>query len=64
MIAARVEVDVDTLPYNDDVITFLNKKSNEGHPIYLVTASHEKIAQKIIRKFEFFSGGKGTEGDL
>ena len=53
MIATRVEVDVDTLPYNDDVITFLTKKSNEGHPIYLVTASHEKIAQKLSESLNF-----------
>ena len=59
-----VSLDVDSLPYNQDVINFLKEKSQVGHPIYLVSATHENIIQMITRKFEFFSGGWGTSKEL
>ncbi len=55
-----VQLDVDQLPYNNELIIFLKEKSKLGHPIYLVSASNADIVQKVIRKFEFFDAGYGS----
>ena len=49
-----VQLNVDQLPYNEELIEFLKEKSKIGHPIILVSASNTDIVQKVIRKFDFF----------
>ena len=61
----NVQLNVDQLPYNTELLTFLKEKSKlKPHPIYLVSASNTDIVQKVIRKFEFFDAGYGSTEQL
>lgn len=53
-IAARVIPDVALLPYNESVLKLLKQKAAEGRPIYLATASHERIAHAIAAHLGIF----------
>ena len=59
-----VQLNVDQLPYNEELIEFLKEKSKIGHPIILVSASNTDIVQKVIRKFDFFAAGYGSTESL
>ena len=42
----NVQLNVDQLPYNQELIEFLKEKSKIGHPIILVSASQIQILFK------------------
>ena len=60
----NVQLNIDQLPYNEELIEFLKDKSSKGRGVYLVSASNTDIVQKVIRKFDFFSGGYGSTESL
>ncbi len=49
-IASRVEINIDALPYNNHLISFIE---SQKHEIYLATAANEKFAEQIYSKFSF-----------
>ena len=52
-VALRAPLDVDALPYNDDVVALL--KSERGRrPIVLCTAAHERYAQAVSDRLGLF----------
>src|SRR5215831_14733344 len=55
-IAARVQLDVERLPYRDEVVQYLTEESRGGRPIVLVTASHESVARRVAQHVGLFSG--------
>jgi 4-hydroxybenzoate polyprenyltransferase/phosphoserine phosphatase len=55
-LAARVTVDLSTLPYNQALLAFLRTEKESGRAVYLVTASNLAIAQKIAAHLGLFSG--------
>lgn len=55
-IAARVELDPQQLVYNLPVIDRIKAYKAKGHPIYLVTAAHQRFAECISKAFNFFDG--------
>jgi len=62
-LAARVSLDIPTLPYNVDVVAFLKQQKAMGRPIYLVTASPAPVADKISAHLGLFDGVMGTTKD-
>ncbi len=53
-IAARVELDVTTLPYNEQVLELLRREKAEGRVLVLVTATNRKFADAIAAHIGLF----------
>ncbi len=53
-IAARVELDVTTLPYNQEFIDYLKTEKANGRKLILVTATNEKFANAIADHLGLF----------
>ncbi|MDG4552195.1 MAG: UbiA family prenyltransferase [Candidatus Contendobacter sp.] len=62
-IAARVEPDIATLPYNRELLAFLHEQKAAGRPLVLVTASHRKFADPIAAHLGLFGEVLATDGD-
>lgn len=63
-IAKRVELDVSSLPYNQDVLDYVLKAKSEGRSCYLATGTVRKFAEKINQHLglfdEVFATDEGT----
>jgi len=55
-IAERVDLDVATLPYREDVVTFLTEQKASGRRLILATAANQKYADQISEHLGVFSG--------
>lgn len=53
-IARRVDLDVTGLPYNEDVMAWLEEAKTAGHELALATASHGKYADRVAEHLEIF----------
>lgn len=62
-IAARVELDIDTLPYNQELLAFLQEQKAQGRTLVLVTASHHKFAELIANHLGLFDEVLATDGE-
>lgn len=60
-IASRVELEVETLPYNRDFLNYLNKEHEDGRILVLATASHFKFANQIAAYLGIFSAVYATQ---
>lgn len=61
-IAERVGLDVETLPYEESLLTFLRAERDKGRPIVLVTASDEKFARQIAAHLGLFDEVIASDG--
>ncbi|MDG4554653.1 MAG: UbiA family prenyltransferase [Candidatus Competibacter sp.] len=62
-IAARVDLDIDTLPYNPDLLAWLREQRQRGRKLVLVTASHRKFAEQVAHHLGLFEEVLATDGD-
>ena len=62
-IAKRVELESDSLPYNPAVIDWIEQQKSAGHPIYLVTAANQQVAQSIADHLGLFDGVMASSDD-
>jgi 4-hydroxybenzoate polyprenyltransferase/phosphoserine phosphatase len=62
-IAARVELDIATLPYNRELLAFLREQKAQGRTLVLVTASHRRFADPIAAYLGLFDEVLATDGD-
>ena len=53
-IAQRVDIPVETLPFNDAVIGYIQDKKDQGHRTALATASNRKYAEAIAGHVNLF----------
>lgn len=53
-IARRIDLDVSTLPYNEQVLEYLRQESARGRSLILATASNERLAHQVASHLEFF----------
>lgn len=63
-LSARVTLDVDGLPVNDDVVAFAEEQKARGARIVLATAADSLIARRIARRFGFIDDVIGTENGV
>lgn len=63
-IANRVEIGVETLPFNMKFISYLTSQKEIGRTLILVTASHKKFAQKVSEHLGLFSEILATENTI
>jgi hypothetical protein len=61
-LANTVVPDVDRLPYNKELLAWLEQQRNEGASLVLATASDLRIAQKVAEHLGIFDEVMGTEG--
>ena len=62
-IAQHVEIDIETLPYNTELLTFLHEQKAAGRILILVTASHRKFAEPIAAHLGLFDEVLATDGE-
>jgi 4-hydroxybenzoate polyprenyltransferase/phosphoserine phosphatase len=53
-IAAYADIDVSALPYNDEVLSYLESKKQEGHRLVLASASNTKYVEAVFKHLEIF----------
>jgi len=61
-IANYVKIDVETLPYNRPLITWLKKEKKGGRKIFLSTASDRSVALKISSHLNLFTDVFASDG--
>jgi 4-hydroxybenzoate polyprenyltransferase len=49
-------IKAELLPYNNEVIEFIKDERNNGRKVYLATASHKYIAEKVADHLRIFDG--------
>jgi 4-hydroxybenzoate polyprenyltransferase/phosphoserine phosphatase len=62
-IAKRVELDTETLPYNQELLTFLREQKAQGRTLVLVTASHRQFAEPIADHLGLFDDVLATDSN-
>lgn len=55
-LASHVDLEIESLPYNEDFIAFLRDENRQGRRIYLATASIAKYADQIAEHLAIFDG--------
>lgn len=62
-IAKRVKLSPRSLPYNQLVLDYIDTRNQEGAESYLVTASHQSIAEDIATHLGVFAGYMGSNDE-
>jgi 4-hydroxybenzoate polyprenyltransferase len=60
-IAARVNLNIEFLPYNETVINYIKKAIADGHDCYLATGSSKNIAESVANYIGSFKGVFSTD---
>ncbi len=60
----RVQIDIDTMPLNDEIVNFLINEKKSGRTILLVTASLQYYADKYKEKFNFLDEAIGSKDGI
>ena len=63
-IAAAVTLDVPHLPYNRELLQYLEQQHASGRPIYLATAADATLAHRVADHLGFFTGVLASNGTL
>ena len=61
-LAARADIDVARLPYDEQLLADLRRERLAGRPIYLATAADEAIARRIADHLGLFDGVLASNG--
>lgn len=62
-LAKLADLDIETLPYNQDFLAFLQKQKTMNRPLILVTATHRLLAEKIATHLGLFDRVLATDND-
>jgi 4-hydroxybenzoate polyprenyltransferase/phosphoserine phosphatase len=62
-IAARVELAVDLLPYNEPLLAWLREQRAAGRPLLLATASNVRYAEHVALHLGLFEGVLASDGE-
>lgn len=57
----NVDLDLYHLPVNPEVLEFVRCEFERGRKVILITGSHQKWADGLLKKYSFFSEAYGTE---
>lgn len=61
-LTAAVQLDVVHLPYNRELMQFLEQQHAAGRPIYLATAADTALAERVAEHLGIFSGVIASDG--
>nr|WP_193557346.1 UbiA family prenyltransferase [Microvirga pakistanensis] len=59
-LAEPVDFDPRTLPYDPEVLALIRSARAQGRPVYLASASHEKLVSKVASHLGLFTGWFAT----
>lgn len=60
-LALRVALDPASLPYDDRLLDYLRGERAAGRPLFLATASHQRLARAVAEHLGIFSGVIATD---
>jgi 4-hydroxybenzoate polyprenyltransferase/phosphoserine phosphatase len=63
-LTAAVTLDVAHLPYNRELMQFLEQEHATGRPIYLATAADKVLAERVAEHLDLFTGVLASDGEL
>ena len=63
-LANTVQLDVTHLPYNRELLQYLEQQRSIGRPIYLATAADADTANRVADHLGFFTGVLASDGQL
>jgi 4-hydroxybenzoate polyprenyltransferase/phosphoserine phosphatase len=63
-IASTVQLDVTHLPYNRELLQYLEQQKSTGRPIYLATAADADTARRVAAHLGLFTGVLASDGHL
>ena len=63
-ITSAVSLDVTHLPYNRELLQFLEQQHSTGQPIYLTTAADSALAERVAEHLGLFDGVLASDGQL
>ena len=63
-LADRVDIDSESLPYNEELIQFLREERASGRKLVLATASDAKYAQAVARHLGLFDDVLASDGQV
>jgi 4-hydroxybenzoate polyprenyltransferase len=58
----RAPLDASRLPYNEQLLSYLQAQRSEGRPIYLTTGAEGKIAERVAEHLGIFHGVLASDG--
>ena len=61
-LAERVELDVETLPVNEELAAFAAAENDKGRPVVLATAADETYARQVADRFPFINTVIASDG--
>ncbi len=61
-VTAAVDLDVTHLPYNRELLQYLEQQHAAGRPIYLATAADTHLAERVAEHLGLFSGVLASDG--
>jgi 4-hydroxybenzoate polyprenyltransferase/phosphoglycolate phosphatase-like HAD superfamily hydrolase len=62
-LARRVHIDCQSLPYNEELVCWLQEQKSVGRTLILATASHHSLAKAVADHLGLFSDVIATTGD-
>jgi 4-hydroxybenzoate polyprenyltransferase/phosphoserine phosphatase len=62
-LAALVDLEIETLPYNQAFLAFLHEQQRQGRALVLVTATHRALAERVAAHLGLFDRVLATDGD-
>lgn len=60
----RISLDPSTMPYNEEVLAWLHEEKQKGKKLYLVTAAHFQVANKIADYLGIFDKVLANDGKI
>jgi len=62
-VAQRAQLDAARLPYNLELLRYLQAERREGRPIYLATGADGVLAERVAAHLRIFDGVLATDGE-
>jgi 4-hydroxybenzoate polyprenyltransferase/phosphoserine phosphatase len=63
-LTGAVQLDVAHLPYNRELLQYLEREQAAGRPIYLATAADSALAERIAAHLKLFTGVLASDGTV
>src|SRR6202022_806155 len=63
-LAFKADVDVSTLPYRSDLVSFLRGGQQRGRRLVLVSAAHRTVAERVQNHLGLFDEVIASDGSL
>jgi 4-hydroxybenzoate polyprenyltransferase len=56
------DIDVETLPVNDEVLAYCREARGAGRPVWLVSAADQSVVAEVAARFDVFGSAVGSDG--